>query len=833
MGIWHIVKTNIKRNKGASISFLCIILLASFMLSAGVTIIKQSGLLYERKSDEMHSIHGAFWVKKDEFQDSLLQFMEADDRITEYECEDVVYMNNASVDYGGRYDSNTLLMNADRDRQLSPLKLLSQDTSIAGREAIYLPYYATLIGYTLGDTYTITYKQTEYSFIVAGFFETLEFSLTSGKALRAYLSQEAYDYMAGQIGTYQFVGFRCHEVEESIDAAKSLRDNSEITFSPMAVGNTTSDASDTRAGILSPSEIMAGLLVGVAFIIMIITLVFLRFRIMNSMEDNLHSFGALQAIGYTTKQIMASYLMEYGMISLLGTVLGSLLVALLYPILELFVASMNGVRFDYWLDGGLAILLSLLLLLIIMVCAWISCRKIQKLTPVAALRGGIHSHNFRKNAFPLQNGRGAFHGKGSLLFRLGFKNMILYKKSYVMVSMILVGIAFILVFMLNLYDTFVVDKGALIQMTGVEVADASISVTRQTDAGQLAEELERMEEVESTSMYDWVSFSVDGVEVVGFCSDDFSRLKTVGFYEGDYPLLENEIVLSGSLASQLGKKIGDTVSIKSGSTEREYFISGFFSTINNGGQGACITLKGFQRIQPSYYRTGINVYLKEGLSYEEFVQLMEAEFGIVGANTREMSNAQKRAEEKIALYMEEFGINSVDYAVMKDGEILFAGSSMNQRIAHISNLKATAETQIGTFAAGISGMVMVMFLIAFLIVLIVVSMTVKHMIRKHAIQIGIQKAIGFVTKQLMVQYTISFLPSVIIGAVLGSILGTLCTEPFISAMFYSMGASHLTIKVNLAAVIFVSIGVVCGTVLAILAFSYRIRKISAYNLLIE
>lgn len=828
MGVWHIIKTNLKRSKGASTSMLCIVALTAFLIMTGITVLTQITSLYDRKSNELNSIHGAFWIKQNEFNESITELLSSDERVVDYEQEDVIFLNNARINYGGEYDSSTLIMNLDQERRISPVKLLEEDTSVPSGEAIYLPYYATMLGYTLGDPYTITYKQTTYTFRVAGFYESLEFTMANGKALKSYLDGKAFAEMERKLGTFRYTGFRCRESSQSIDVVENIKRNSGIKFDILvSTGNTVCDQFEIREGIMAPVSILAGLLLGVAFIIAAITLIFLRFRIVNSIEGNMHTFGALQSIGYTTQQIIASYLWEYGGIGFVGSSIGSFLAIFLFGPIERIMASMNGVWFRFRFDLGTILTLILVLTLLITGCTGMLCIKINKLTPVAALRGGISTHNFRKNYFSLDK------GSGSPFIRIGMKNIMLYRKSYVMIAAILTGIGFILILCTNLYNSFVVDKMSFVQMTGIEVADVSITVTNQTDAKELAAEIDQMEEVRKTSMYDWISFTIEDMDVLGFCSDDFTKMETVPVYGGDYPQLDNEIAITGLLARQWGKQVGDSVSLKNGSVVKEYLITGFFSSMNNSGRAIMITLDGYHKVEPSYQRTGINVYLKEGYSYDAYTTRLKEQFGIVGGQDKEMSESQKVAEEKIAYYLEEFGINSVDYAVYKDGDILFSGSSMDSRIAQITNLKATAETQIGAYAAAVSSFVVLMFVIAALIVVMIVSMTVKNMLKKNIMQIGIQKAMGFETKELMLQYMVSFLPSIMIGTILGCVLGASYTNSLIAAMFVSMGVSHVAMIINLPAIFLVCVGIICGSCGVVLLFTWAIRKISVYALMTE
>jgi putative ABC transport system permease protein len=66
-----------------------------------------------------------------------------------------------------------------------------------------------------------------------------------------------------------------------------------------------------------------------------------------------------------------------------------------------------------------------------------SARRIKKLNPIVALRGGIITHSFRRNHVPLDK------PKGSLPFVLAIKLMLQNMKQSIMVGIIFTVVSFI------------------------------------------------------------------------------------------------------------------------------------------------------------------------------------------------------------------------------------------------------------------------------------------------------------------------------------------------------------------------------------------------------
>lgn len=826
--IFHLVQTNIKKNKGNTMAFLLILTLTFILLGVGISVVMQTDGLYEQKSEELHSAHGVFWIKKDEFKESYLDLLKSDETIAEVHREEAIYLNGATIDFGASYESNSILMNMDEERTISPVKLLSSDPSIPRTSAIYLPYSAVNVGYQIGDTFQISYKQTKYEFTVAGFHESVEMILANSIALQFYLPQEAYQTLVQRTGAYQYISFRCNEMNQAVKATERFKDESNIDFSMMAIGNGICDLQDLREVITMPPMIIAGLLMGISLIIVVVTLLFLSFRITNSIEDNMENFGALQALGYTTGQIIRSYIIEYSLISIVGSIIGVCGTLLLFSPLEQIIASMCGVVFGYRADILLLVFILIFLTGCISCTVWWNCRNIRRFTPVVSLRGGTSTHSFKKNHMPLNIGISSVH------IRLGLKNIFMNVKSYLMVGLIIAGITTILSFCVIIYQNFVSDKTALLDMTGVEVSDLNITLTKHTDAKVIAQDMEQLDGVVKTSMLDWISFRADNKLVAGYCSDDFSKLETISTTRGNLPLLDNEVAVSGALAKYLGKGIGDSVMIKVNGFEKEYFITGLFSTLNGGGMAVHITLEGLRRVDPGYQQAGINIYLDKDIDLEVMTQRLGEQFGIVGrTGDVEMSAAQKRAEEKIAIYMERYDVRSIDYAVMKDGELLFSGSGANQKLSKITNFRDTMEAQLGAFEMGISAFIQITFIIAFIVIFLVLQMTVKNMIRRQHLELGIQKAVGFETIQLMIQYTVSFLPSIIIGAVLGEVISSNIANPIMTVMFSAAGATSSSMKMDILLLTLFGLGVIIVSTAIVLLTARKIRKISPYELISE
>jgi putative ABC transport system permease protein len=415
-----------------------------------------------------------------------------------------------------------------------------------------------------------------------------------------------------------------------------------------------------------------------------------------------------------------------------------------------------------------------------------------------------------------------------------------------MIGFVLLGVSVIISFLWATFSNFSLDRSAFIKMAGMELADVVAFVTANTDANALAIEIETMEDVRKTSQLDFTALLAEGDSVIGYISNDFSRMETFNTFEGSMPRFDNEVVVPRNFAKLHGKGIGDIMRLEKGGIEEEYVITGFISIANMGGFDAVLTEEGFRKISPGYRRNSIHIYLNDGVSFDEFSEKLQSRFGIVNVTQttpdEEHAAAKARAEEKISAYMEQYGIDSVEYAVIYNGEIIMSGGSADYRIERLTDWRAFLDTQIASLGNGSSMLLLFASVIAFIMIAVILSMTIKAILFKRRMELGVMKAGGFRTGELVKQMSLSFLPPALIGSALGSALGAILVNPAFLAVFSGVEADSPNgsggIAVVTMAISPVAIALICvlltAVTIGIAALSVlRIRKISAYELMSE
>lgn len=120
----------------------------------------------------------------------------------------------------------------------------------------------------------------------------------------------------------------------------------------------------------------------------------------------------------------------------------------------------------------------------------------------------------------------------------------------------------------------------------------------------------------------------------------------------------------------------------------------------------------------------------------------------------------------------------------------------------------------------------------FVVVLVLYFMIGTTIVRSKR-ELGIKKAIGFTTGQLMNQIAITFVLPIILGVAIGGVLGALGTNPLMALMLNGAGIMKVSFIANPVWIFTFSVFVILLSYFLALLITFRIRKISAYELVTE
>lgn len=780
MKLMNLAIANIRKSKSATVSLFIFILVAALLLNIGLMVITQINTFFDNKAEQLKDPHVIIMMDYASYHDDFGEFITNYAGVTEKETEEAIIMN-AKYKFGNSdLTSSTVIFNADDHRNIGTLKLVEKLNSTSAND-IFIPYiFKTNGGYKLGDNFTITYQNKDYAFQIAGFFETTMLGTTNIGVMKFMLPTAPYHKLAGELDELT-EGIVLSAVMDDQTQSPMLLNDFTMEFPQSAVGGTTSyiwglDIEMVKNVSTLTINVISMILVAFACIIVFVSLIVIKYRVSNSIEDGMTNIGVLKAIGYTNKQIITSFILQFVLIASSASVIGVGLSYSLMPFIGSIVSTLSGLLWHQKFDMLINLVTIFTVVLCVVIVTLISAFRVQKIQPIMALRGGISTHSFRKNHFPLENTRGSLH------FLLGIKSMLTNVKQNFMILLIIVALTFASVFSVVLYFNIASDKTAFVNLFGSEPANVLLYVKPDTDTRELMSHVKQMDQVRKVNVLDLITTKMDGQTVYTNVTEQYDQLENNTVYEGRQPKYENEISISWVVSNQINKGIGDTVEIAYGAETGSYLVTGLSQSIGNLGQIGALTMEGIQQLHSDYKGTTLYVYL-DGISNKSFIENVQEQYG--------------------------------------------------DAIVETLDIDENIESQTGMYTAAVFAVMVMVLTITVLVVVMILYLVIKTMIIKRKQEFGVMKAIGYSTIQLMHQMSISFLPVIISGVTIGGVLGYFYTNPMLSILLSSAGVKRLDFLVNLPSIVMLCLGILLLAYIVSMFVSIKLKKISAYSLITE
>ncbi|WP_314587452.1 FtsX-like permease family protein [Paenibacillus terrigena] len=781
MNVLNLALANIRKGKSAAISLFILMTIAALLLNVGLMVMITMNTFYDDKVQELHDPHVNIIMKRVDFRQDYRDFFERHADMEQFEVDDVLLIPTVKFRYGDSdLDIATIIQDAGPERRISPLKLTEQ-LAETGENDIYMPIsFKASGGYKLGDRLTMTYQDKTYTYRIAGFFEITMMGTNNNGMMKFVLPSRAYNELAHQLGDAE-KGVMMSAVLTDSTQATDLLNRYDQTFPQLSQADAIPTYYEGNIEAMKDNSsltinIVAMILVAFATVVMVVSLIVIKFRVSDSIEDTIVNMGVLKAIGYTSGQIIRAINLQFMFVTLLAGITGTAISYLLMPGFGGIVTSMSGL---IWMNSfnPIANIISILIVVILVpVVTMLSAKRIRRLNPVTALRGGLTTHNFKKNFFPLAESKGILH------WLLACKTMLMYRKQNVMITAIMAAITFTSVFAIVLYYNVAVDNRAFVHLVGAETSNVSIVTKTESDNIKIIEALKRSEFVQKTSMIDMIATKVEGQKIYSYVSDDYSKLDNQTIYEGRYPKYDNEIAISWVVSTKFGKTIGDKIEAGVGDKRYSYLITGFSQSMSNMGEAVHFTLPGIRHVIPDYQQLSTKIYL-QGIDNQSFIRDLKAQYG--------------------------------------------------KAIQETMDIDEVIKSQSGIYISAVFAVMMMIMAITVLVVALLLYLVIKTMIIRRKKELGILKAIGYTTLQLMNQIALSFVPIVLIGVIIGGILGYMFTNAILTMLLSGMGSHSVHFVVRAPMIIVLCIGIVVMAYLVSMLVARRIKRISAYGLITE
>lgn len=725
-----------------------------------------------------------------------------------------------------RLELGAVFYNMDETCDMNHLTIIESDDKVPMEKAIYVPYQLKKQNVPIGAPYHITCNGSTYEFLVAGYFESTYYCTSGSGVFSYYVPNETYEKLASKLDKsifllLQFPGSQSEVTRKTQDLKQAfLKDTTYADHQDSMLLDVLSfkDMEDTS---IQTTTIGISFICAIAILLCIIIVIILMNHIKESIHDSMISIGVLESLGYTSHQIILSYLYEFVLLTLLGSLLGVALSYLLKPVITPVISISCG--FVWKIKGHVMedLISSILVLSVVILSTCISVRLLHKVPPVDAFSQKQNNRSIKHTFFPLHRGKGSIHTT------LAFKHMMTHKKSNLVYSIVITLSTFTIGIALLMFLNFVSDKEKLGRMTGMELADLRIQVPYSVNLDELSKELLSYDDIRKVNQTGTTfSLKYNDSSINTMICKDYSATEWYDLSSGSLPVESNEIAISYSISKSSGKKAGDAILLSYHGYEQEFLVSGVFSSLN--GDLALLTLDGIHEMDPQYRLDTLDVYLHPGYDCDTVRKNLEE---IYKVHTDE--STASTAERKISKLLADYGVTSVSYSIWKDGKQLCSGNSDAYKMKSIQSLKTFCFGQLNSFASMLQGIVILIFFITTLIMIFVLRMIMKSMLQKSRIEYGILKSLGYTTKDIVLQISLSYAITSFVGSMIGGILACTLYNPFFQSFFELLGVQHFSLTIHPIIMIFY-----CCTLCILLFFisillSYRVRHITPYDLLTE
>ena len=625
---FFIAKNNMKKQKGDMITFFIMTFLSAFMIFVCLNLLTGTFRVIDTNKEAINGADALILKQEEPVSDfKLKELIQSNENFVGYE-ENKYLSGSAKYRKKGSKNWADYWFNFESYEEERSIHTASIDLSGFSDNDIVIPVSLSS-SYKIGDTIEIKIDENVYEFKVVGFNEDFIFaSPMNMSTYLVYVSEKMYQQIEFENANFITSG----KMIKSQLSAKAVRrnisgqDELDALFTEWNTWHQNyrsihPEYTEELSGNFIPSEMMRvasmilpfifiAIILVFAFIVLVVALVVIDFSVKNFIMDNMRNTGIMEAGGYTVKEMMFILLVQLLSVSFAGSLLGALAGALLQKKIGFIMLYLLGLSWNQKPDWIVFAGVVAGICIIITVFTLFLGRQYKKTSVLDALRGGINTHNYKKNVFPFDK------TNLPVLLTLSLKETFGKFTSQIGVIIIMAVLAFAGAMGFGIYENMGKDVDSLLRISGLEIYDADF-----TGDANMEETVKGFECVDSIHHEVWLGIDYQkGKKSKNYSTrviSDTSVMKPESMVEGRWPKYENEVAFGTAAADTLGVKIGDSITVKNGENEAQYLVCGIMQTFNNMGQMGYLTEEGYERIgnMPKEYMITVN--LKKGYKFAD------------------------------------------------------------------------------------------------------------------------------------------------------------------------------------------------------------------------
>lgn len=755
-----------KKNLKDIVSFSIILFIATILFSSAIHLNNNVSKDYDDEFNRLNTASTFFTIPGAEYEDNLLEDIRNINGIKDVEIQRGVMLTVPVAMEGSIQEQNQIFYNISNIPNINKREII-KETKEPVDFGIYLSNYTFIhSGLDLKDKYQFHINNIPYTFYIKGVVNEMQYGNYTSSVIGQYLENEPYHYLlknnqAQEVVTISIIGEESHSAYYNVSKYLSSK-NIHILSK-----NYEEQAKNQRLAI---SNLLVLILMVFSSVMLIISLFVSKFKIGQTIEEEMANMGALEALGYTSNEIIIASILPYIVSGFLFTLLGIVISYFVLPALSTIIEMQSGFIWQVKMDLLSDLLVLFINLGLIILFTLMASFKIKKLNPINAIRGLTGRKN-HKNYFEIEKTTGNIH------FILMLKNFMNTKKQNILLGMVLFFITIISSFVGILFYNINMNPINFINTLVEEHPSVIVSSTK-----DLRDEIRNQDHVKNVLYYDEnVTLNYKDNSYKTFVAESFDNLGNDLCYEGRNPKSSNEVAIGSNIKETYDINIGDSITLSKNEVETKYKVVGFVQSVNYSGEIFEITLDGYKKLDISYLPNTMYIYLKNEDQAEEFIHQIKDNYG-----------------NDI--------ISTMNYVESMD-------SAMNMYVSLIGII------------------CIVIIVITLLLIYLVLYIIILSIITRRKQELGIFKAIGYENKELVRQLVGGFIPSTVIATILGFIVSKIFMSNIYIHIFKAVGAYKVSFEYPLIIFFIITVLLILSTIIIATILARKIKKISVYSLI--
>lgn len=783
-----LLRKNIKKQKGVFCGMLILVFIITMALCAVLTIGENSKVYEREQLDRVGYGDVTSWLMEQPGLDELIrqiQGMSGTDKISRQKIRSAPYKVGGKLNENGGWlavyepeNYNYYIYNENLTGIQKNAKELKEG------EMYVPPSFSTLYGVKIGDQVEIQIageKKTE-SFTIKGFFEdpfmgsammgmkTMLISRTSMEKIgqEALAAGEASTVIDGEmLHIYQ----KPDDGQTTNEFLMELNENTDIRQYTYG----TYQKSAIEGFMLIAQNIFVGFFLVFVAVLVVVAVLVLSHNITTGIEQDYTNMGVLKALGFTNRDLQWIKMYQYLLSVVIGMALGIPAAVPVVRFINHLIIPATGLLIPVTLPVGVCVasLGGILLLLILVTFA--KTAKIGKITPIRAIRGGVQDVYFKSRMMT------AIYKRG-LYFHLALRQLISGKKQYISAGIVTALLVFFLSLTARIGAWIGPDGTGLMQAFNTVTYDIGVKYTETQNRQETKDEIEKWMNkeagVESSFLCVLENASIDHIDYLMNVNEEPERFRLLRGHTCKY---DNEILVTETVAREIGKDIGDTVEVNYDGNSAEFMISGVYQCANDMGANFGISKDGAKRLGLTDESKFFTYYV---LHDPDKVDVM-------------MNELKDKYDDRI----------SVD--------------------------DPNSWSGLSSIVSALDAFCVLMYVISMLFIFVVIIMTGSKILYQEKNDFGIYKSLGFTSFKLRIMFALRFGIVSAIGGIAGIILSAGMTDPIVGVFLQRCGIAAFSSRLTPLAMIQPAI-VVMGMFMVFAYFASRgIRKVEPRILITE